>query len=562
MASTTLYPPIIDAYMPAFEATDVCPLYFSMSEFSSTIEDVRSVHLSIIKQSSGQNVVNRADNTLDGRYRSTGIVIINEAPVPVPGQDNLYFVLIYPEDVKKGDYTGWQEGWIYKVQIRLSTVVYDGITPQAAWLNTNASNFSEWSTYCILKATGTSSIDIPILSESSLDLSTLEINGSYSNTDTKETLYSYQLQLRTTDDTVLEDSGILYTNEYFLQNKIYYLFKYELQNNTNYKVVLSYSTINKYEDEEVYNITIEQSPSQITNVSLITIENVDDLLDEDYKADFKSLTFKEAEEEEGRIGLKLYLDDNVYYTKQFYIRRASYVDNFTTWEDIKLITCSNQKINNLDLFYDYTIESSVWYKYGIQEYNPATQKRGVLNVMPIMVLRDFDFSYLIGEGGKQLKLKFDNIMGNYNYVYDEGTTNTLGGKYLFTSRNGNTEYRTFPITGTVSFNMDERQVFSNPIELFGSSTIAQAYADRHMGMYDYKREHEFRELVLKFLQDGKPKLFKSASEGNIIVRLKDVTTSPNQTTNRLICGMSATAYETADNTMENYRKFKFYTIGG
>ena len=58
MASTTLYPPIIDAYMPAFLASGYCRLYFSMSEYSSSMENVQSTHLSIVKQSSGQNAVN------------------------------------------------------------------------------------------------------------------------------------------------------------------------------------------------------------------------------------------------------------------------------------------------------------------------------------------------------------------------------------------------------------------------------------------------------------------------------------------------------------------------
>ena len=198
MASTTLYPPIIDAYMPAFTVSDnssYCRLYFSMSEYSSSIASVASTHISIIKQSSGQSAVRKVDNAGAGRYRATGIIILNQAPTAVAGEENLYYIDILNEDVQKGDSVGWQIGWLYKVQIRLSTVAYDGTIGQAAWLNINANNFSEWSTFCIIKAIGIPMINIPILHNSTLDLSTLEVIGDYSNLDKNETLYSYRFKL-------------------------------------------------------------------------------------------------------------------------------------------------------------------------------------------------------------------------------------------------------------------------------------------------------------------------------------------------------------------------------
>ena len=40
-------------------------------------------------------------------------------------------------------------------------------------------------------------------------------------------------------------------------------------------------------------------------------------------------------------------------------------------------------------------------------------------------------------------------------------------------------------------------------------------------------ERIFREKVEEFLNDGEPKLFKSPSEGNIIVSLMNVSLTPN-----------------------------------
>ena len=558
MASSTLYPPIIDAYMPAFEASGNCRLYFSMSDYSSTMEEVTCTQLSIVKQSSGQTVVNKRDNAIAGRFRSTGVIIINSAPV----QDgDLYYIDIIPEDVCTGDMTGWKEGWIYKVQIRLSTVTYpnDGTIGQSAWLNAQAENFSEWSTYCVLKAIGTSSINIPILDNSILDLSTLDIDGSYSNTDKDETLYSYQLFLKASDDTILEDSGVLYTNQYYSKNQFSYLFKYELQDSTDYKVTLKFITINKFEGTRNYSFTVNQTQSQETEVTVITVDNLN-LADSSFVFDSTLV----AEEEEGRIALKLYLDSSSYFNRKFYVRRASSRDDFTTWEDIKYIECNMQQINELPMFYDYTVESGVWYKYGIQTYDPITDVRGILHKND-PIIREFEFAYLIGEGGKQLKLKFDNIMGNYIYNVSDGKIDTIAGQYPFITRNGNTCYRTLPIAGLVSFNMDEKEVFTNMNELYVYSDVIQLYKNRksneHIGLYDFVLERDFRDSVIKFLKDGKPKLFKSATEGNIIVRLMDVAAQPNQTLRRMICSFSCNGHEIADNTMENYKKYKFYTVG-
>ena len=117
----------------------------------------------------------------------------------------------------------------------------------------------------------------------------------------------------------------------------------------------------------------------------------------------------------------------------------------------------------------------------------------------------------------------------------------------------------------ISFNMDDQNTFTSDKELYQYEDIISKYdtrrRDEHLGMYDYKREFDFREKVLAFLQDGKPKLFKSATEGNIIVRLMTVTEQPNQQLNRMIGTFSSQAHEIAEANMANYLKYKFYEVG-
>ena len=59
-------------------------------------------------------------------------------------------------------------------------------------------------------------------------------------------------------------------------------------------------------------------------------------------------------------------------------------------------------------------------------------------------------------------------------------------------------------------------------------------------------ERYFKLLVLDWLTDGKPKLFRSPTEGNYIVRLLNVSLTPKTELGRMIHEFSCTAYEVAD----------------
>lgn len=580
MASTSLYPPTLDNYAAAFiasGASGTCRIYYSLSKFSSSASDIKSIHISVIRQSSGKSVVNKTDNAAGGRYRGTGIIILNAAPGEVAGADNLYYVDILNEDIKDNNEDGSQGiGWgvrnIYKVQIRLSTVEYTGNIGQAAWLNSNVGNFSEWSTYCTTKAIYKPRITIPILKnydsdieENSpnadttynLSISTLEFSGSYSNLDESETLYSYRLSLINPEtEAVIEDSGTLYSNQYYTPNQFYYIFKTELKNTVSYTLRLEYDTINKYHGTKIFNLTINQASTETTTISIVTVESMPEL--------FEGKTTVYEEEEEGRIAIKLYSTDENPYDGNICIRRSSSKDDFGVWEDIKIIVCKQTLINDLDIFYDYTIESGVWYKYGVQTID-VRGERGILNQINSAVLRDFQFAYLLGEGGRQLKLKYDNTMNSYVRNYSESKTDTIGSKYPFITRNGNMQYRTIPVNGLISFNMDEQGLFATDKTIYNYNDVVDLYHTRRINedidVYDYAREHDFRESVLEFLQDGKPKLFKSATEGNIIVRLMNINCVPNQSLNRMIYSFTSTGHEIAEPMMENYKKYNFFEVG-
>ena len=578
MASASLYPPSVDSYAAAFIASGdsaFCRLYFSLSKISTSTSPINSIHISVVKQSSGQSVVNKSDNATSGRYRGTGIIILNSAPIAVPDRDNLYYIDILNEDIKGG----WTPGWIYKIQIRLSLAQYNGIIGQAAWLNANAHSFSEWSTYCTTKAIGLPRITIPVMKNFdsdveqnsansdktySLSLSTMEFTGTYSNTDVSETLYSYSLKLYDDTDHIIEDSDLLYTNQYYNPNQFYYMFKHEFEDSKTYVLKLKYTTINKYEDELIFTFSINQTIIEETSISAITIDNIEGIENDDFKKAFKAITSLPSENEEGRVAIKFFSNESNPYNGNICLRRSDSRDNFSTWTDIKIVACVNTLINNLPTIFDYTIESGVWYKYGVQTIN-TTGDRGIMNPQHNSLIREFEYAYLLGEGGRQLKLNLSNAVSSYTYNYSENKVDTIGGHYPFITRNGNMKYRTFPLSCMISFNMDDQNTFTSDKELYQYDDIISKYdtrrRDEHLGMYDYKREFDFREKVLAFLQDGKPKLFKSATEGNIIVRLMTVAEQPNQQLNRMIGTFSSQAHEIAEANMANYLKYKFYEVG-
>ena len=63
---------------------------------------------------------------------------------------------------------------------------------------------------------------------------------------------------------------------------------------------------------------------------------------------------------------------------------------------------------------------------------------------------------------------------------------------------------------------------------------------------NFKNEREFKMAVLDWLNNGELKFFKSPGEGNYIVRLMNVSLSPNDTLGRMLHTFSCTAYEMKD----------------
>ena len=581
MASRNLFPPIVNSYEPAFVVgtNSSLKVYFSLSSLSNiSLDTTLTVHAQIYRQD-GVKVLNTSNDAINARYRATGI-ILNLVPVKSDIKDNYYYITINNSDLKSnvtlsGDtYHGWIPGWTYKIQLRLSTVIYDPVTypKQSVWLQEFSDSFSEWSTVCYTKAIGPMRVKIPLFDYDSLDpaqiyneesvytLSKMDFFGTIENLLPESNEYFENVTLSLYQgERLLEESGEIYKIE---QSDSYfsYHFKTNFIEDMTYTLYLNYITENNYMplNPIKFNFIISDVVSAPMNIQLITI-------DTNYLEILSDLTCLDEEEDEGRIALKVYSPETDNWSGNICIRRASQEDNFQTWSDIKIITVKQQNLNTLDLIYDYTIESGVWYKYGIQSIEKDGTRSELVEIQhPIQRL--FNYSYLVGQGGKQLKLPFDNTISSFKHQIYESRIDTIGSKYPFINRNASVNYRTFPISALISFNMDDKNTFlKNKKELYNYQSIVNLYEDyalkNNRYQYDYAYERDFRKAVLNFLQDGKPKLFKSPTEGNIIVRLTDIDCTPNQTLDRMIYSLSMNASEIDDNTLENYLKYGFFEVG-
>ena len=575
MPSRTLLPPTIASSLPAFITTGDSSIRIpiSFSKFNN-VSEFTCAHISLVKKDTGMNVINTEDDESSGRYRATGIILNVPVLSNTVNGDTTYYVEINASDLKSKYYNteGGIPGWFYKVQVRLSATLYDGISGQQAWLNANAGNFSEWSTVCIIKAIGNIKI-----AATSFDYtydasnknanagkeiygSTLAFSGTYGCDDVTESLAFYRIKIydypKISGAKPLDDSGYIYNSATDI-NEFNYTFKMATPSaeTAHYLIEVEYNTLNGYNDEFDIDFTLSQIFLDPIGARVATIDN-------DLTGIFEGISWRELEEDEGRIALKLYAADSSPYSGNLCVRRASSRDNFTKWEDVRIVTFKQQPINNSDIWYDYAIESGVWYKYGVQAINEKNE-RSEMN-QTAAIIRNFNYSFLLGQNDKQLKLQFDNTMGSFKRNIVESHTDTIGGKYTIFSRNAATDYKTFPINGLISFWMDENNTFTTKADVYGNADVASMYstynAANNIVQYDFNYEREFRQKVSDFLHDGEIKIFKSPTEGNVLVRLSDISMTPNQSLDRMIYSFSANAYEIAENSVDNYKKYKFLVL--
>lgn len=243
--------------------------------------------------------------------------------------------------------------------------------------------------------------------------------------------------------------------------------------------------------------------------------------------------------DDGYISLRMEnLNEDEKILGTFYVSRAASNDNYI-WRELFNFSLAGGMATQL--WNDFTIEQGVKYKYSIQEYNGAVYSNRIISNT---ILADFEDAFLF-DGKKQLKIRFNPKVSSFKKDIPENKVETIGSKYPFIFRNGNVEYKEFPISGLISYKMDENEIFIK------QKTIGLEEDTFNLTSENIFAERNFKLEVLDWLTNGEIKLFKSPTEGNYIVRLLNVSLTPTDSLGRMLHTFQATAYEVSDFTYEH-----------
>ena len=598
MSDITLYPPIVDTCTPVFLQGDSCKIWFSYSPYMDSLSDEEKEKL-FMQVSINQQDTNKTALSKDKWSTGSAVFKVNSA---IEGTKefahNLSYVIIEDSDIRNG----FETQQLYKAQLRF---IYAETQDKAI---TIANSFSatpyrsEWSTVTLLKCiqepqTFIFTLDTALNKEDGnsptnpliINTPLLNVSGqTVFQYGESETIKTYKLSLE--KSTIGEDGKVVpeqiietatwNTNQYDKSNSFKYKFKTMLDNGL-YWLDISYITKNGYDST-----VNSQNPFEPKKYGLYIQINAN----EGIAPPLSDISIV-SDKDNGRIIINATIDDQ--QTSEdvtITIVRSSSNTRFKEWEEVyTALYHPKDKI----IFDDRTIESGVWYKYNFQVVDKSGARsrfidESIYNPSPLMIV--FNDVFLTA-GDKQLKITLNNEIGSLSYNLQESKTDTIGSQFPWIRRNGAIKYRTFSLGGLISYlgnnemilfsnsensdtnieyqnNLAEKNInglFYSKDDLFPQevSELYQSYnLDNGITNYnDIMLEKVFRDKVIDFLLEDRPVLFRSATEGNILIRLMDLSFSPNTQLKNYIYSFGSTAVEIAECSFDNFHKYNIYDSG-
>lgn len=304
-----------------------------------------------------------------------------------------------------------------------------------------------YSTVGILKYTTKPTISILNLKTTSSNAHQYSYTGEYSQEgkDFTEKEYSYRFVVKNSSGGIVEDTGFIIHNnsndtEYY-KSTDEFLFLKDLELNEKFVISYTVRTNNGLEISSPNYKIVAQTPMP----SSLSAEVIAVL---DYDNAYVAISLK------GSIDPETKLEKLV--RGSFLLARASEQSNYTEWEVLDKFNLNSQK-PSVKSWKDFTIEQGVNYKYSIQQYNK--QNLYSERILSNVVYADFEDSFLY-DGEKQLKIRFNPKVSSFKKDLLEAKVDTIGSKYPFIFRNGQVEYKEFPISGLISRISDEQGLFN------------------------------------------------------------------------------------------------------
>lgn len=465
-----------------------------------------------------------------------------------------------------------QIGQYYKIQLAYVCLDDDGRTDLVGY----------YSSAGIFKCTQIKNVEIVGLNLNETNVHTFTYTGKIDlSADTSEKIYSYRFELKDATGAVVADSGEqLHDSTKDTSTKYQideWTTRYVLQVGKPYTIQYYVKTVNELE---------LASPEYL-------IQGLN-FVDSDL---FRYYNFVAKNDSNSAcVELSVEPKDKNQQTDLinglFVLLRSSSEDNFSSWYQLTNFVLAQWSSDKSEyLCKDYSVSQGITYKYGIQAYNNNGIYSKIIETTPIFV--DFEDMFL-SDGKRQLRIKYNPKVSSFKNTILESKMDTLGGKYPFFFRNGNVKYKEFAISGLISMQMDENGEFLSGMKVIEPQRRATqeleqfknannfandpwTYTDNYsntdgLEVWDYhidpvadapsaltagnfKKERDFKLEVLEWLTNGKPKLFRSASEGSYIVRLMNTSLSPNDQLSRMIHNFQCTAYEIADCNFDSLREY-------
>lgn len=597
-AVNTLYPPVLPTFSNAFIYNQDAVIYFTISSYNSS-SDVKRVHISVVNQNTNENVLSD----------SSGIIF---SDLKFDSKKNMYYVVIPVAAIQSKQF---EINQFYKVQLRFDN--FDGDSSFSFFtMSANEKNnyllnyqgyFSEWSSVCLIKPILEPHLRIKTLDNSSAEKATAFnkgiipiIGGMYfgdmSILET-ETLQSYKVQVFSEDkSTVVQDNPTVYTNNTLDPNDINYnidLQTIDTTENSKFIIRITATTKNQYVLTKDYSIVLNDFLNDVG---------------------FAPVFQEEVDNELGIVNIRIKNSSSI-VGGIIYIKRLSSVDNFKKAELIH-----SEKVNGtIDIsIKDNTASSLVWYKYSAQYANTAGAITQVFYSRIIMP--NFEDA-ILSSGQQQYNIKYNYNISSMKPVVNRVKIDTLGGKFPKFTENAVLNYKQFSISGTLSAEADAYQKFISKKSVFNTNELEEYYkhykehpsksilADAGKGdkvettpdddridelvrndfknykkyadfaqhtdkdtsitennyltttYNDYLWEREFRESLLSWLNNGEPKLYRSSTEGAMVVMIADVSLQPTQKRNRITYDFSATMYEIEDgNSLQKLDELNIYPV--
>lgn len=397
-----------------------------------------------------------------------------------------------------------------------------------------------YSTVGVAKYTTKPKIHVNDFVEGFINMHRYEYTGYYSQKDgdVTERVYSYRFDVYDSNNNIIATSGDQlhdYANDIELYESYdSYSLPRDLEQEKSYRIKYTIKTINGLE--------ISTPRYRIMQKSTIPAEMQADIaVSLNYENGYVDIDLIGHKNDEG-------LEEIV--TGSFLLTRACEDSDYTIWEEISRFKLAAQWPSRW-LWRDYTVEQGKTYQYSIQQYNDKNLYSDRLLSNTVYV--DFEDAFLF-DGKRQLKIKYNPKISSFKASLMETKVNTIGNKHPFIFRNGRVYSHEFPISGLISYYMDEEHLFLSEEEFIVEEKTTNLISQ------NITQERNFKKEVLAWLNDGNLKVFRSPGEGNFIVRLMNVSLTPTDSLSRMLHTFNATAYEMDDFTYDNLAKHNFINL--